>query len=90
MKHCYHLLLFVPLCGAGLAADIHVSSTGSDEHAGTPDAPVQTLEKARILAQSLRKGHPTEAVNILLHPGTHTIRKTVAFKPEDSGTAEAP
>ena len=29
-------------------------------------------------------------MNILLHPGTHTIRKTVAFKPEDSGTAEAP
>ncbi|MCY2988731.1 MAG: right-handed parallel beta-helix repeat-containing protein [Planctomycetota bacterium] len=90
MRRCYHFLLFVPLCGASLAADMHVSPTGSDDHAGTSAAPVQTLEKARVLAQALRKGHPTEAVNILLHPGTHTIRKTVAFKPEDSGTAEAP
>lgn len=90
MRHCYRWLLFVLLCGSSPAADIHVSPTGSDDHAGTPAAPVQTLEKARLLAQSFRQGHPTEAVNILLHPGTHTIRKTVAFKPEDSGTAETP
>jgi len=90
MKYCYCFLLFVPFYGASLAADIHVSPTGCDDHAGTPDEPLQTLEKARVLAQSLRKSHPTEAVNILLHPGTHTIRKTVAFKAEDSGTAEAP
>ena len=89
MRH-YFFPLFVAVCGASLAADIHVSPTGSDDHPGTPDAPVQTLEKARVLAQSLRKGHPAEAVNILLHPGTHTIRKTVAFKAEDSGTVEAP
>ena len=90
MRHCYHLLLFVPLCGASLAAEIHVSPTGSDDHAGTLDAPVQTLEKARVLAPSLRQRHPTEAVNIFLHPGTYMIRKTVAFRPEDSGTAETP
>jgi hypothetical protein len=90
MRHYYYFLLSVLLCGVSLAAEIHVSSTGSDDHAGTADAPVQTLEKARVLAQTLRQGHPTEAVNILLRPGTHTIRKTVAFKPEDSGTAEAP
>ena len=68
MGHYYHWLLFVPLCGASLAADMHVSPTGSDDHAGTSAAPVQTLEKARVLAQVLRKGHPAEAVNMLLHP----------------------
>jgi parallel beta-helix repeat protein len=86
----YHFVLFVAVCNASLAADIHVSPTGSDDHSGTLESPVQTLEKARVLAQSVRKGHPSQAVNILLHPGTHTIQKTVTFKSEDSGTAETP
>jgi len=90
MGHYSRLLLLVPLCGVSLAAEIHVSPTGCDDQPGTRDAPVQTLEKARVLAQSLREGRPSEALNILLHPGTHTIRKTIAFKPEDSATAEAP
>lgn len=84
------LLLLVPLCGVSSAADLHVAPTGSDLHAGTYDAPVQSLEKARVLARSLRKEHPTEPVNILLRPGTHMIRRTVAFQSEDSGTAKAP
>jgi parallel beta-helix repeat protein len=90
MGHNCQSLLFVLLCGIAQAADIHVSPTGSDEKRGSREAPVQTLEMARVLAQSLRKSKSKEPVNILLHPGTHTIRKTVAFQPEDSGTAEAP
>jgi len=90
MRRCCYLLLFVPFCGVSLAADIHVAPTGFDNQPGTLAAPVRTLEKARGLAQSFRKGSPTEAVNILLHPGTHTIPKTVSFTAEDSGTAEAP
>jgi len=90
MGRYHRMLLFVPLCGVSLAADIHVSPTGSDDQPGTPAAPVLTLEKARILAQAVRKANSNETVNILLHPGTHRITKTVAFKQEDSGTAEAP
>lgn len=84
------LLLLAMLSAASLAAEIHVSPSGCDDQPGTPAAPVQTLEKARVLARSLRAGRPTEAVSIFLHPGRHMIRKTVAFGPEDSGTAEAP
>jgi len=90
MGHSYHMVLFVAICNLSLAADIHVSPTGSDDHRGTAESPVQTLQRARILARSLRKGHPTEAVNILMHPGTHTIRTTVVFEPQDSGTAQGP
>ncbi|MCL4203215.1 MAG: DUF1565 domain-containing protein [Pirellulaceae bacterium] len=89
MQSNCRFVLFVLFCGVSSAAEIHVSPIGSDDRVGTPDAPVQTLEKARVLARSLRKTHPAEAINILLHPGTHTIRKTVAFQPEDSGSAEA-
>ncbi len=90
MRHYCHWILLVGVCNLSLAADIHVSPTGSDNRLGTPEAPVQTLERARFLAQSARKSHPNEAVNIFMHPGTHTIRKTVVFKAEDSGTAQAP
>jgi len=88
-RGCY-LLVLVPLCGVSLAADIHVAPTGSDDHAGTPDAAVRTLDKARLLAQAVRKTDPAATINLVLHPGTHAIRTTVAFQPEDSGTAEGP
>ena len=48
MRHYYHLLLFVLLCGVSPAAEVPVSPTGSDDHPGTREAPVQTLEKARV------------------------------------------
>jgi len=90
MGRYYRALFFVPLCGVSLAADIHVSPAGSNDHSGALDAPVQTLEQARVLAQAIRKANSNEAVNIRLHPGTHVVRQTVSFKPQDSGTAEAP
>lgn len=83
-------LLFVLLGGISLAAEIHVAPAGFDDQAGSVAAPVQTLERARVLARAVRTGDATGAVSILLHPGTYAIRQTVAFKPEDSGTAEAP
>lgn len=90
MQRYYPVALFLAVCNISLAAEIHVSPTGSDDGPGTLQSPVQTLEKARDLARSFRKGHPTEVVNILMHPGTRTIRKTVAFEAQDSGTVEAP
>lgn len=90
MGHCSRFLLLVPLCGVALAADIHVSPAGADDQPGTPAAPVLTIEKARLMAQAARQANPDEAVNLLLHPGTHRIGRTVAFKAADSGTARAP
>ncbi len=90
MGHYYRALLLLPLCGVSMAADIHVSPTGSDGQPGTLAAPVLTLAKARLMAQAVRQANPNETVNLLLHPGTHRITQTVAFKAEDSGTAEAP
>jgi parallel beta-helix repeat protein len=90
MRHYCPLILVLTVCNVSLAADIHVAPTGSDNQSGTLALPVQSLEKARLLARSLRKARPAEALNILLHPGTHTVRKTVAFDAQDSGAAEAP
>lgn len=84
------LLLVASLCGISLAADIHVAPNGSDANPGTLERPFQTLEKAREEARALRKSGAGQSVAIHLHPGVHTIRKTVVFDRTDSGTAEAP
>jgi hypothetical protein len=83
-------LLLVPLCGVAFAADFHVAPSGADDAAGTAEAPFLTLNRARVAAQALRRDKPSEAVTLWLHPGVHTVRATVAFKPEDAGTADAP
>lgn len=82
--------LSLTLCRVTLAADLHVAPNGNDDHDGSAGAPFRSLEKARGAARSLRKANPDAAINIFLHPGTHTTLKTVAFGPEDAGTDAAP
>ncbi|MHB8902665.1 MAG: right-handed parallel beta-helix repeat-containing protein, partial [Thermoguttaceae bacterium] len=72
------------------AAEFHVSPVGSDDNPATAAAPVRSLEKARDLARSARKLKPGEPIQILLHPGIHTVRQTVEFTSADSGTESAP
>ena len=90
MRRITRALLAAPLCGAALAADIHVSPAGSDDQPGTESAPVRSLEKARALLRERRKASPDEAETLYLHPGLHTVRDTVAFQGEDSGTPQPP
>lgn len=82
--------LFLFLCVPLLAAEIHVSPSGSDEQSGSLQAPVLTLEKARELARSARKANPNEPVTIWLHPGLYMIRQKIDFTANDSGTPAAP
>ena len=72
------------------AADFHVSPDGSDENPATATAPVKSLEKARDLARAARKARPDAPMQILLHPGIYTIRRTVEFTTEDSAAESAP
>jgi parallel beta-helix repeat protein len=72
------------------AAELHVSPEGSDDNPATAIAPVQSLARARDLARAARRAQPDEPIQILLHPGLYTVRETVQFTPEDSGTASAP
>jgi hypothetical protein len=48
MGHYYHFLLFVAVCSAALAADIHVSPTRSDDRSGTRDAPIPTVTSGLV------------------------------------------
>ena len=64
------------------ASEIHVSPTGFDEHSGSAQAPVLTLEKGRGLARIARNDAPDEPVTIWLHPGSYMIRKNIEFTAE--------
>lgn len=66
--------------------EIHVSPSGANANAGTANAPIQTLEKARDLAREARKANPDGSITIWLHPGIYMVRKTVDFSKADSGT----
>ena len=86
------------LSGVGLAAEWHVSPSGSDAwsgslaepNAGRTDGPVATLERARDAIRERRKAGLAEPVTVFIHAGGYSLAKTFTLAKEDSGTAEAP
>lgn len=73
-------------------ADVFVSPSGSDSASGTADAPLRTLDAARLLVRRITAAHPsrTTPIVVLLQAGTYPLTETLTFQPEDSGTEEAP
>jgi len=66
---------------------IYVSPEGNDNQSGSKNQPVQSLSKARELAEE-HAGN--SVVNISLKDGTYYLEETLIFKPEDSGTEKFP
>lgn len=60
--------------------DIVVAPYGDDSNAGTPDAPVATLEKAKELVKSI---DTDEKITVWFREGTYFIEDTVNFTAED-------
>ena len=90
MVRSWCLVFSASLCSLLGAAELHVSPQGNDTQAGTREAPLLTLDKARQCVQAMRKSSSNEPLTIVLHPGIHVIAKTVAFSAADTGTAQAP
>lgn len=104
-RHGVSLLLAVSALPAMAAAQVtlYVSPDGKDAWTGrldspnakNTDGPFSTLERARDAVRKLRaldkrERHPARRVTVLLRGGTYTLAKTLVFRPEDSGTEEAP
>lgn len=90
-----YLLTAILLFGhTGLhAADIYVSTKGSDSNAGTKDRPVASLAHALRKARELRRlNDPSikEGINIIIAAGVYRLDEPVVIRPEDSGTATSP
>jgi len=69
-----------PFAGPGY----FVSPDGSDDAAGTVDAPFQTLAKARDVVRSVNAAM-TDDIHVYLRGGIHRLSATVTFGPADSG-----
>lgn len=75
------------------AADIWVSTKGSDLSDGSENNPKAGLHSALRQARELRRiGDPSisNGINIIMKGGTYSLAETLLLRPEDSGTAESP
>ena len=68
--------------------EIYVATNGNDTAAGTKEAPVQTLERARTLAREVKKNGL--ATVVYLRGGDYVLSDTFTLGAEDSGTKDAP
>ncbi len=71
---------------------IHVAPDGSDEAAGTADAPFATLQRARDEVRAIKaEGDlPRGGVSIEIADGTYFLDEPLTLGPEDSGAPGAP
>ena len=67
LQKAFAIVCLCALSMTALANDIHVATTGSDENAGTEEAPLATIAKALELVQA--------GDRILIHEGTYYITK---------------
>ncbi len=82
------LLTFVLFAASSLRAapDVHVAPEGSDEHPGTRERPLATLEGARRAVRERIAGGLEEDLHVRIHGGRYRLRRPVTFGPGDSGT----
>ncbi len=78
------LVLLLPLTGQAL--ELHVSTQGEDRASGKADAPLASLEGARLAVRKLPRPL-TEPVRVVFAAGTYRITEAVAFDEKDSGDA---
>lgn len=68
--------------------EIYVATNGDDKAAGTKEAPVKTLERAKELAREVKKNGLSTVV--YLRSGDYVLSDTFTLGEEDGGTKEAP
>jgi hypothetical protein len=69
-------------------ADFYVASGGKDSNPGTVQEPLATLAKARDLVRERVAAGLTRNILVLIRGGTYEQATTLAFGPQDSGTAK--
>lgn len=82
---------FAPILKPGKI--LYVSKVGDDVNNGTKKAPLKTIEAARNTIRKLKtskKGLPKGGVHVVIREGKYTIKNSIVFDREDSGTEESP
>ncbi|CAA6691311.1 FIG01093541: hypothetical protein [Lentimonas sp. CC11] len=81
------LLCVLAIPSISQAADIYVSTQGTDSNSGTKSAPVASLAAAQNLVRTVAG---KEAVTVHVEDGIYYLPETLVFTPEDSGATQAP
>ena len=78
------LLLYLLLPLATQALELYVAPQGDDRTSGKADAPLASLEGARLAVRKLPRPL-TEPVRVIFAAGTYRVTEAVAFDEKDSG-----
>lgn len=96
MKKIFVYPVFIAFFGilpSLFAGEIYVSPHGSDENAGTKEAPFRTLNQAIRQAREWRRLNRPEVIGgiqIRLSDGVYSQTTPLFIRPEDSGTSDSP
>ncbi|NLX13479.1 MAG: hypothetical protein GXY44_07480 [Phycisphaerales bacterium] len=67
------------------ARTLHVAPDGNDDNPGTAAKPFATLRQARDAVRKINQ-NMTDDIVVILHGGVYTLRETLIFESQDSGT----
>jgi hypothetical protein len=87
------MALLLLLTANTYAAEIWVTTTGSDKNAGTKEQPLATVAMALRKARELRRlNDPTikDGITIKVAKGNYQLAEPIIIRPEDSGMADSP
>ena len=84
MPFCRSLLLALLLPFTAQALDLHVSPKGDDRASGKADAPLASLDGARLAVRKLPRPL-SEPVRVIFAEGTYRLTAAVTFDAKDSG-----
>jgi len=68
----------------------YVATKGNDANKGTLEQPLATLEAAQLAVRIAKKNNPNRSMEVIVKEGVYQLNQTLEFKPEDSGTKNAP
>ncbi len=68
----------------------YVSLSGNDSNKGTLEKPFATLEAAQMAVRKAKQLESNRAIEVIIEEGTYQLQQTLEFKPEDSGSKDAP
>ncbi len=74
------------LASAASGAEFYVAPNGRDENPGHKGKPFATIERARDEVRKLIAKGLNKNVTVWIRGGTYTLKDTLIFGPEDSGT----
>jgi len=80
-------LVLCGLTGSVKAAEFYVASGGDDGNPGTAERPFATLHRAQRAVCTRAAGQGT---TVHVRGGTYYLAEPLVFRPDDSGTADAP